>query len=248
MLQAAQRLRNKHKEPRGFVHIAEWEPPQSMDVLRVPLIFGTIAGETVTYRDHDCLGIGDMVADCLDREGIRYEWDREPGRPILIIDDESLTGMPEGDSHQAIHISEDHQVFRTPGYPECAFDKLAGNPVRLLNISKLRQLNGNVPHLRGSVKVPRVGDRVKLGFRIADAVSPKAREECGEAVDRIQTESMWVEVTRLLGRDPQCVFRGELLNAPVFIDPAKLRIGSPVNFTVEQIYPIETRSPLRTQR
>jgi hypothetical protein len=219
-----------------------------MDEPRIPLIFGTIEGETITYHDHDCLAIGDIVADCLTREGIRYEWDREPGSPILIVDDGSITGIPEGDSHQAIHISEEHQVFRIPAYPECAFDKLASNPVRLLNLWKLLELNAHVLHYPRYIKVPLVGDRVKLGFLIADAPSPQARKQFGEAMDCIQTENMWVEVTGLLSNDPQWAFRGELLDMPVLIDPAKLRIGSPVNFTVEQIYPNPKNSLPVTQR
>jgi hypothetical protein len=78
-----------------------------------------------------------------------------------------------------------------------------------------------------------------LGFLVCDAIDPRAREEYGDLVTRIQLESMSVEVRRILRTSPECVYRGELLDSPLLIDPDKLRIGSPVTFTVDMIYPAE---------
>jgi hypothetical protein len=53
---------------------------------------------------------------------------------------------------------------------------------------------------------------------------------------------MFVEVTGIRGYHPHQVFRGELVNVPEFIDPAVLRLGSPVEFTAGHVYPGETRA------
>jgi hypothetical protein len=60
---------------------------------------------------------------------------------------------------------------------------------------------------------------------------------------------MWIEVTSILGEPPQqWAYRGELLSVPLLLDPAKVRVGSPVNFTADQIYPIERKSKRRVRR
>src|SRR5262249_71078 len=69
------------------------------------------------------------------------------------------------------------------------------------------------------------GDHVKLGFR----VNKRFRKVLGG-------EWMWVEVTTRDGPGPDTVYRGELCNIPVYIDPADLCLGAPVEFRPEFIY------------
>jgi hypothetical protein len=198
-----------------------------------------VTGDTVAYCDAGCVAVGEVVAACLREQGIRYEWGRVPGDPILVMADQFLSGLPGGGHHHEIPLAEDHRAFRSPPLPERAFDTVGENPVRLLNLAKVRRLNGDPPYPRGPVRRPRVGDRVKLGFLVWDAVDPLAREEGGDLVDRVQIENMWVEVTSVARQSPDVVYRGELLSVPLFIDPARLRIGSPVDFTADQVYPAE---------
>jgi hypothetical protein len=65
------------------------------------------------------------------------------------------------------------------------------------------------------------GDHVKLGFRIPG---------------RDEHEWMWVEVTSVEGNWPNAVYRGELRNRPVMIDPKILRAGKPIEFRAGHIY------------
>jgi len=240
MLEAAQQWSAKHKEVFGFVHFGEWDTAPTLEQVRIPLVFGSLTEWQVMDSGPDSLAIGEIVAECLKDQGIRYEWDKEPGNPILVKMEPSLAGVPIGRHHHAeIPLGDNYRALRTPRLPESSFDRMEGNPVRLLNLATLRRLNIDVPYLRGPMVTPRVGDHVKLGFLVADAVAPQAREEMGDLMDRLQLESMWVEVTSIAGKYPQCVYRGELLNAPHFIDPEHLRIGSPVTFTAEQVYPAE---------
>jgi hypothetical protein len=245
---SAQRWHEKQREIRGFVHVGEWNPRSTLDELRIPLLFGTVTDDTVAHDDHDCLEVGEVIAECLEEEGIRYDWDRVPGSPILVKADELLSGIPLTDHQHVVAVDEEHRVFRSPPLPESALDVIAGNPVRLLNLATLRKLNVQPPHLVGSPGRPRAGDKVKLGFILKDAIAPKAEEELGELVHRIQLESMWVEVMKVRGIYPQNTFIGELLNKPEFIDPAKLRMGSPVNFTMDNVYPIEKHTRNQSRR
>jgi hypothetical protein len=93
----------------------------------------------------------------------------------------------------------------------------------------------------------RNGDKVKLSFLVRDAVSPEVREELGDMVDRVELESMRTEVTSVMGNYPACVYRGELLDSPLFIDPKVLRIGSPVNFTTDHVCKVASKSKRRTR-
>jgi hypothetical protein len=223
-------------------------PTQEEHEPMIPLQFGSVADDTVVYHGADSLPVGRIVAECLDEQGIRYEWDQTPGSPILVHADPSLSGIPTGGSHRAIYESEEHLALRAPCYPDTCFDKVEENPVRLLNVTRAGRVYPNEPRLHGRVPPPKAGDHVKLGFLVRDAVAPEAREEVGKMIDLIQLESMWVEVTAVLGKYPQCVYRGELVNVPMFIDPAQLRIGSPVHFTSDQIYPVQKRSTSRVGR
>jgi hypothetical protein len=246
MLQEVQQSNDK-TEYRGFVHVGGWTKQSSQEDFRVPLVFGRVKYDTIVYHDPACLEVGEVVANCLDQQGIRYEWDRTPGSPILVLADDDLSGVPGAGLHHAIEVDENIQTFRVPMYPESMFDKVGRNPVRLLNVTKLRR-KMDIPHMRGPVKRPRVGDEVTLGFLAADAFAPQAREKYGELINRMRVESMCVEVTSVLGNYPACVYRGELLNAPDLIDPAVLRIGSPVNFTFDQVFPVERSSKSRWRR
>lgn len=245
---SAQRWHEKQRQIRGFVHVGEWKTTSTLEELLIPLLFGTITDDTVTHDNPDCLEVGEVVAECLDEEGIRYEWDRVPGSPILVKADELLAGIPLSDHQHAIEVDEDHRVLRCPRFPESALDVIAGNPVRLLNLATLRKLNVQAPHLVGSPGRPRAGDKVKLGFVVKDAIAPRSQKELGEMIHKIQLEAMWVEVMKVRGIYPQNTFRGELLNKPEFIDPAKLRMGSPVNFTLDNVYPIEKHTRSQSRR
>jgi hypothetical protein len=248
MLEAARQWRKRQKEVRGFVHIGESDAGPTQEEVRVPLVFGSVKGDTVAYREPECIAVGEVVADCLKEQGIRYEWDEVLGSPILVVADNTLAGLPPGDHRHEIPLSDGNRAFRSPRLPESVLDRIEGNPVRLLNLATLRRLNLDPPHLRGPLGRPRVGDHVKLGFLVGDAVAPQARKECGDMIDRLQLEVMWVEVTSVVKRSPECVYRGELVNVPFFIDPAKLRVGSPVDFTAEHVYPVERPSRKRTRR
>lgn len=236
--EAAQQRRAKQKAVAGFVYVGEVDPPVPMERLRIPLVFGSVDGKRIAYCDRGCLAVGEIVSECLQGEGIQYEWDRTPGSPILVKVDQWLWGIPPATHHHdGVQVSENNSVFRNPHLPDALFDKIEGNPIRLLNVATVRRLNMDLPECRGSSWRPRVRDHVKLGFLVWDAIAPRALTKYGDNVRRMQLECMWVEVTGAMGKYPECVYRGELLNIPVFIDPATLRIGSPVNFTPEHMYP-----------
>jgi hypothetical protein len=78
------------------------------------------------------------------------------------------------------------------------------------------------------------GDHVKLGFR----VDPEYQAE------GLNGEWMWFEVTAVEGQWPNVLYRGELLNLPLFIDPAVLRLGQPVEFRGEHIHTVTHASEL----
>jgi hypothetical protein len=248
MLEAVRRGMGKQKEVRGFVHLGEWDRASSLEEFLVPLVFGSVTDGKPAYGGGGCLQVGEIVSRCLKEQGIRHDWNRTPGNPILVKVDHALSGVPMGGGHRAIPLTEDHRAFRVPNVPESAFDRIEGNPLRLVNLAKVRRLGLDLPKLFGPVQRPSIGDHVKLGFLIRDAVAPLARKECGDMVDWMQLESMWVEVTGVERERPERVYRGELLNVPLFIDPAELRIGSPVNFTAEHVYPVEDESRGRVRR
>src|SRR5437016_2432979 len=62
------RKKTKQGEFRGFVHVGEWDPPPSAEPVRVPLAFGTMTGDRISYRDAACLEVGKVVAACLDEQ------------------------------------------------------------------------------------------------------------------------------------------------------------------------------------
>jgi hypothetical protein len=95
MLRKAQEEGIQATEAKGFVHLATYseESPPS-DVHYLPLIFGQLKGKTVSYDDPACVTIGEVVVKCLDEQGIRSEWDRVPGHPVLVFAEKDLTGVP----------------------------------------------------------------------------------------------------------------------------------------------------------
>jgi len=234
--------RKKNKDIRGFVHLGEVEGSDLLKEVQIPVFFGAVTDETNSFEGPETTEVGEVVAECLKEQGISFEWDRVPGNPILVQVDESIAGIPVSHGHNVIELDENHRAFKNPEFPKTAYDKVDGNPTRLLNLAKLREFDAVPPHLQGRQKRPRVGDNVKLGFLVEDAIAPAVQKEFGQICNRVQNESMWVEVTSIRGMYPQNLFRGELMNVPVSIDPAKLRIGSPVNFTFDNVYPVEKRS------
>ena len=248
VLEAAQRWRAKHKEVRGFVHVGEVHSSETGEQIRIPLVFGLVTGDTVTHCDPGCVPVGEVVAECLKEQGIRYEWDRVPGHPILMRADRFVSGLPVGGRPHEVWSGDGLRALRGPLYPDSACDRIEGNPVRLLNLAEVRRLGIDSTGTCGPRREPRVGDHVKLGFLVWDAVAPLARRECGDIADRVQLESMWVEVTSVVRTSSGPVYRGELLNAPVFLDPAKVRVGSSVDFTADHVYPAEEGSRAGARR
>src|SRR5262245_60480080 len=69
ILRAAQRLRTKQREVRGFVHVGEWEIRPFLVQLRVPLVFSSVTGDAVYYRDPSCQEVGEFDSECLNDRG-----------------------------------------------------------------------------------------------------------------------------------------------------------------------------------
>src|SRR5262249_34842953 len=82
---AAQRGSERPGDGRGFVHLAELDQVPTLEQVRVPLVFGLVTGDTVTYREPACISVGEVVAECLRERDISYEWDRVLGSPILVV-------------------------------------------------------------------------------------------------------------------------------------------------------------------
>ena len=77
MLQAAQQLRTKQRDIRGLAPVGEWEIRPFLDQLRVPLVFSSVTGDAVCYRDPGCQEVGEFDSECLKDQGfpIRMESD-----------------------------------------------------------------------------------------------------------------------------------------------------------------------------
>jgi hypothetical protein len=76
------------------------------------------------------------------------------------------------------------------------------------------------------------GDHVKLGV-------------CCDPGSPCTNEWLWFEVTAVEGAWPNAVYHGELCNRPVFISPARLRPGVPVEFRPGHVYSVVHDSPAR---
>jgi hypothetical protein len=112
--------------------------------------------------------------------------------------------------------------------------------VQIENIAEARRRRGIATDgLERAIQSVREGSIIKLTFQTEGVLPPGLADQARrEGWPPPAGESMWVEVTGISGEGPARVFRGELRNRPAFIDPAKLRLGSPVSFTAEQIHSV----------
>jgi hypothetical protein len=69
------------------------------------------------------------------------------------------------------------------------------------------------------------GDHVKVGF-VCPPGSPA------------RAEWMWLQVTAVEGDWPGALYRGRLCNRPLYLDPATIRPGQPVEFRAGHIYAV----------
>jgi len=185
--------------------------------------------------------VGKIVCECLRQYGVDHSWDGDPTRPIRVIT-ASIKPLPATSSTAsrvippltagggACDLADRFRVACLPDFEEYTFDMVGENPVRLLNVARLREqgLGHNVWHR--PVKQPRIGDFVKLSFYVPDAPAP-------QPIPNANTEGMWVEVKHVQRSEAQPVYRGELRNEPVFIDNDKLSFGSMVSFTADHVFP-----------
>jgi hypothetical protein len=80
------------------------------------------------------------------------------------------------------------------------------------------------------------GDHVKVGFRV------------DPPIDRCEGEWVFLEVTAVEGVWPSVVYRGELCNRPLLIEPAVLRAGQPIEFIPGHIQSVVRDSADRPRR
>ena len=227
----------------GYVYVGARQSKSIGDTFEIPLPFGIIEGNEIYIRQAGSLPIGDVICECLEEEGIDFKWDRNPTSQILVKANSDLEGIPELTNHyhdddDDEDIDDQPQIYAHPELPDHFYDRVGSNPVRLLNIARAQRNGIALPLIHGPLVRPRRGDIIKLGFHAGDAPAPRAFEVLGDFAHKYRIESMWVEVTKLVGPVTCRKYRGELTNAPVFIDPAKLRVGSPVVFTSQHIYPL----------
>jgi hypothetical protein len=234
VLEVAERWRRKGKEVRGFVHLDELDLTGQKEGPAIGLAFGTVTADGLQYEGSDAAEVGRVVRKCLKAEGIRHSWDGRAGSQVLLKAEPALSGAPTK-PRPAVEEMKQNFCVTDLQFGSEAMDQVADNPVRLLNRVKLAQLDFDPVPLRGPLWEPRVGDHVQLAFFVGDAMTAagKTLEEAGL---RLGAAHMWVEVTGIEEELPQRIYRGELGNRPVLMDPAKLRYGSPVKFTQEHVY------------
>ena len=83
MLQAAERLRTKQQDVRGLVPIGEWEIRPFLDQLRVPLVFSSVTGDAVCYRDPGCQEVGEFVTEYLKDQGFPIRMGSDAQKPLF---------------------------------------------------------------------------------------------------------------------------------------------------------------------
>ena len=99
-------------------------------------------------------------------------------------------------------------------------------PLEIETIEELRLSNGiDDVELRAEIRSLRVGDCVKLAFRVGTKSFPG--------------QTLLVRITAISG----CTFRGKLAKLPGVVDLANLRVGSPVRFTTAHIHSIAQKQP-----
>jgi hypothetical protein len=234
--EAEQIVRQHGAQVDGFVYFGECKASIGDEVF-LPLVFGLFDEDNQISHTVDRLGIGEIIAACLDEEGIEYRWNRVIGEPILVIPDQSLEGAPQQATIETNRYRDDVDLTPVPELPEDVFDQVGGNPVGLLNVTKVRQNRINMSTLLGTLRQPRVGSVVKLGFCVTDALSPVIAEQMGQRAQLIQLENMHVEVTSIIGEKKDRTYKGELIDDPEAIDLTKLRIGSPIEFRPDHVFP-----------
>jgi hypothetical protein len=139
-----------------------------------------------------------------------------------------------------------HNVPATPGSHEYGFwnsVKDRGLPLRvlgpedLLDMARVRsEADPDRTLLAERIQRLRVGDRVKLCFRVKDREARWLPEEMRHLARHCEAEAMLVKVTGVEGDWPDVTFRGELLNMPILFDPHEVQLGSQVRFTPAHIY------------
>jgi hypothetical protein len=224
------------KRIRGFVHIGGSETCLVGGDTHIKLLFGTTASNNKYSRAS--VSVGRVIAQCLAKENIAYNWDHVPGSPIYVNVEPSLEGISENlhghDAYGGLAVRSGAEV------PDSAWDLVSNNPVRISNCETIQRLGVGGPSTRKVSGPPSLAKEVKIGFCIQDATHPEAAKEIGPSV-HLQTELMWVEVTNIQTTDSGPMYRGELTNAPVLIDPTVLRIGSPITFTEAHVYSLSDK-------
>src|SRR5262249_50675817 len=76
---------------------------------------------------------------------------------------------------------------------------------------------------------PFISASVQLCFRVPD------RKGLWQPESQVGFELMWVTVTSSKGKWPNTTYQGELHNIPVFMPPARVRIGSAVTFRMSHV-------------
>ena len=100
------------------------------------------------------------------------------------------------------------------------------NLVEIENIDELRRREGiDDVELRKAIRRLRAGDSVKLTFLVGN---------CSFA-----GETLLVRITSIRGK----TLRGKLANRPAFTGLSRLRVGSSVVFTADQIHSIAKPAP-----
>src|SRR5262245_44083243 len=81
ILHVAQRLRTKQRDVRGLIPIGEWEIRPFLDQLRVPLVFSSVTGDAVYYRDPGCQEAGEFDSECLNDRGFPIRMGSDAQKP-----------------------------------------------------------------------------------------------------------------------------------------------------------------------
>lgn len=235
-MEKARQRRNQDKPIRGYVFVGEFG--RGSATCRIPLHFGWTDGYKVDSQHVEAMAAGRIVMTCLDEHGVRYEWGGRPDAPIFVKAENDLEGIPEPGHQHLLLDTMNKEVFIVPAFSDAVFEPFEGNPVRLLNLAHLRERKLDAPPLRGPLWRPRVNDRVQLGFHVWDAVTLKESPELDGLARLIQVESLWVDISSCQDYSGRRLYVGELATDPLFIDPARLRVGSLVLFTPNQVFPV----------
>jgi len=254
----AERWSRNNRKVRGFAYLHERDLSLPEREFCLAILFGFFGADRLFYHDPDSVRLGKWITRCLERQLIPYEWNGQPTGCIVIPGDGSIAGVPSNfqkstgpflSSNRTLldsifdeqQIDDEVSTLRCTGFPdlsECVFDSFAGNPVRLLNVARVRRIGVGRWKWRRPTQTPRVDDLVKLSFLVSDAPAPEVLVAIANATAAVKmptTEGMWVKVRSVQPSDMQPIYRGELRHEPMFIDSSKLRIDSTVYFTAEHV-------------